>query len=120
MSGTEPIQFEEREGRGPVAILRVHGRLDGETSPLLLQRCAEIHRDGRDVVLNLAGVTFLGSSGVGALLVLAESGDGSPGVCFAALSESAQTVVDLLDLKQYLPLEATEESAAAALSRKAG
>jgi len=120
MRRTDTIQFEQREGPGHVAILRVKGRLDGETSPLLLQRCARIQSGGQAMVLNLSGVTFLGSSGVGALLVLAEPGENSPPVRFAALSETAQAVVELLDLTQFLMLEATEESAVAALARKVG
>jgi anti-anti-sigma factor len=85
-------------------------------SPDLLKRCTEIQSNGQNLVLNLSEVTFMGSSGVGALLVLVEQFQEQAGaVHFAALSHNAQDVIDLLDLGQYLPIHATEAEAFAAL-----
>jgi len=111
-----PIEIVESERRGRSVALRVRGRLDAATAPDLLKRCADVQANGQNLVLNLSEVTFLGSSGVGALLVLVEQFQEQGGaVHFAALSTTARDVIDLLDLGQYLPIHATEAEAMAAL-----
>ncbi len=116
VTGSE-IQIEPGEVRGRVATLRVRGRLDANTSPQLLQRCADIQARGQNLILNLSEVTFLGSTGVGVLLALVEQFQEQAGdVRFASLSASARTVVDLLDLGEYLSIHASEEEALAAMA----
>jgi len=100
-----------------VAVLRVAGRLDSDTASDLLAHCGRVQAEGRDLVLNLAGVTFLGSSGVGALLVLVEQFQEQSGrVRFAAISAPARAVIDLLDLQSYLPVDETEADALRAMA----
>ena len=112
------IEIEVMEGgrRGRIAVLQAQGKLDASTAPILLEKCAQIQANGQDLVLNLSGITFLGSSGVGAMLVLVEQFAEQAGkIHFAALSEPVRTVVDLLDMSQYLPIHATVEDAVAAM-----
>ena len=53
-------------------VLHCHGRLvRGEESALL---CTAVHQDGRDVVLDLAGVRAIDAAGIGALLALQAAG----------------------------------------------
>lgn len=116
MAISTDIQFVEGETRGRVATLRVRGRLDADTAQLLLQRCAEIQASGQNLILNLSEVSFLGSTGVGALLALVEQFQEQAGVVrFACLSEAARTVVDVLDLGDYLSIHASEQDALAAM-----
>jgi anti-anti-sigma factor len=117
MNPMADLVITDAEDRGRVAILRVQGRLDASTAPALLQRCAQIQALGKNLVLNLEGVSFLGSSGVGAMLMLVEQFQEQAGVVhFAALSEPARSVVELLDLTAYLAIHATEEDAVTALA----
>src|SRR5690349_16390190 len=112
MSTTIALEITEAPSRGKTAVLRVRGRLDASTAPQLLQRCGQVQTEGRNLVLNLSGISFLGSSGVGAMLVLVEQFEEQAGaIRFAALSETARDVVDLLDLRQYLKIHASEEDA---------
>lgn len=116
MVTTGQIEIVESERRGRIVALSVRGRLDAATAPDLLQRCAEIQANGQNLVLNLSEVSFLGSSGVGALLVLVEQFQEQAGaVHFAALSRAALDVIELPDLGQYLPIHVTEAEAFAAL-----
>lgn len=116
MSPVQSIEIVPGNSRGRVAVLRVLGRLDAETAPVLLERCGAVQASGQNLVLDLAGVTFLGSSGVGALLALVEQFQEQAGqVHFVALSEASRAVVDLLDLESYLPIHATEDEALRAL-----
>jgi anti-sigma B factor antagonist len=116
MNSTAEIEITEAPGRGATAVLRVRGRLDASTAPTLLQRCALVQANGQNLVLNLSGVSFLGSSGVGAMLVLVEQFQEQAGaIHFASPSDAARSVIDLLDLGPYLTLHATEDEAVAAL-----
>ena len=111
------IEITEVQTTGRTAVLRVRGRLDASTAPTLLKRCAQIQANGQNLALNLSGVTYLGSSGVGAMLVLVEQFQEQAGaVHFAELSESARAVVELLDLGEYLIIHATESEALTALA----
>jgi len=117
MNTTAEIEITEVAREGRTAVLRVRGRLDAGTAPALLQRCSQVQANGQNLVLNLSGVSFLGSSGVGAMLVLVEQFQEQAGaVHFAALSESARSVVDLLDLGDYLTIHPTEDEAVASLA----
>ncbi|HUK62685.1 MAG TPA: STAS domain-containing protein, partial [Dongiaceae bacterium] len=53
-------------------VLRVRGRLDARSAPLLSSRCVELRGQGRRLILNMSGVTFIASSGIGALLAMVE------------------------------------------------
>jgi anti-anti-sigma factor len=53
-------------------VLHCHGRLvRGEESALL---CAAVHHHGRDVLLDLAGVSTIDAAGIGALVSLQAAG----------------------------------------------
>jgi anti-sigma B factor antagonist len=116
MAVRDEIAIAEGESRGRIAVLRVSGRLDADTAPTLLQRCSDVQSNGHNLVLNLAGISFLGSSGVGAMLALVEQFQEQSGaIHFVALSEPVRAVVDLLDLASYLPIHDTEQQAFAEL-----
>jgi anti-sigma B factor antagonist len=116
MSPTKEFRITEGDAAGRTAVLRVQGRLDGVTAPALLAQCAKVQANGQNLVLNLAEVTFMGSSGVGALLVLVEQFREQGGaIRCAELSPAARSVVELLDLAQYLAIDATEQDALVAL-----
>lgn len=53
-------------------VVHVAGEIDIASTPEFVSRLASLHRDayqGRHVVLDLAGVTFFGSSGIAALAI---------------------------------------------------
>jgi len=113
---TNELEISKPEDRGGTVLLRVKGRLDVKTSPILLQRVAEIQANGQNLVLNLSEVSFMGSSGIGALLVLVEQFQEQGGsVRFASLSPAVDSVVKLLNLDRFLSIDATETASFAAL-----
>ncbi|MER8042107.1 STAS domain-containing protein [Streptomyces sp. NPDC094032] len=62
------IQVDEDE-QNPWTVLRVSGELDLITSPLIRRRVHDAVAGGRrDLVLDLSGVRFCDSSGVGVLI----------------------------------------------------
>ncbi|HEY2954925.1 MAG TPA: STAS domain-containing protein [Candidatus Eisenbacteria bacterium] len=106
------LEIIESQGAGRTAVLRLRGRLDATTVSTLLERCNALQGDGHNLVLNLGEITFLGSSGVGAMLVLVEQfGERAGAVLFAAPSEAVRSVVELLELGEHLSIYATEDEA---------
>ncbi len=94
-------------------VVRASGRVDGRSAPQLLQKAGAAHERGRSLVLNLAGVTFLSSAGVGVLMVLAERLRAEGGLRLAPVSETVRTVLALLNLDQFLTIDASESDAIA-------
>jgi anti-sigma B factor antagonist len=111
----DPVVVDER-----TTILRVRGRLDSTSAGMLVQKCATIRGTGRNLVLNLSEVSFIASSGVGALLALAEQfQDAANAVRLVSLSPAVDSVIRLLNLDQFLPIAASEQDAIAALGKAA-
>ena len=98
-------------------VLRVTGRLDARNAQTLLQTCREMEEKGsKNLVLNLSEVTFVASSGIGTLLALTEEfADASGSVHLVALSDPVMSVVELLNLTQFLNIGATEADALEAI-----
>lgn len=95
-------------------VLRVCGHLDSTSAPELARRCAEVGHSGRDLVLNLGQVDFIASSGVGALLAIADQLHAADRTLqLAALSPAVDAVIRLLNLDQFLAIHATEGEALA-------
>ena len=111
---SDDLIISEVENRGRTAVLRLNGRLDVKSSPVLLQRVAEIQANGQNLVLNLSGVSFIGSSGIGALLVLVEQFKEQAGVVrLVSPSPAVEGVIKLLNLDRFLAVDPSEERALA-------
>lgn len=106
---SEPFEIVPGER---AVVLRVIGRLDAKSAPALTARCAEIRTSGRNLIVNLSRVDFIASSGVGALLSMAEEfRKAGRTVRFAAPSSSVFSVIRLLNLEPFLPIDANEQEA---------
>jgi anti-sigma B factor antagonist len=102
---------------GPVA-LRVSGQLNAKSTPALLDRCREVKAAGKPLALNLSGVSFIASSGIGGLLALAEEfSEAGLRVRFAELSAAVDSVIKLLNLDSFLGIDGSEAESLAELSR---
>jgi stage II sporulation protein AA (anti-sigma F factor antagonist) len=113
------LEIQRGETVGKTVVLRVRGRLDARTAPQLLQRVTPFAGMGRNLVLNLAEVTFMGSSGVGVLLAAAQAFQDRKGsVRLVAPSAAVVSVVKLLNLEPFLKIDATEDAALAALAAR--
>ncbi|HYM82006.1 MAG TPA: STAS domain-containing protein [Candidatus Limnocylindria bacterium] len=92
-------------------VVRVHGHLDARSATTLLSQCRMVAQEGKHLVLNLAGVAFISSSGIGALLALVEEHNQTPyQVRLTEVSPAADSVIRLLNLDQILAIDATEEA----------
>jgi anti-sigma B factor antagonist len=105
----DPFQIDEGPSSDQALVLRVSGRLDATTAPRLAERCAEAMTPTRRLVLNLEKVSFIASSGVGALLATAERyREAGSNLHLAALSPPVAAVIRLLNLDAFLHVHASE------------
>ena len=73
------LQIVNVRSPGGTVLLRVSGRIDAQSAAALLEECHAARSAGRNLVLNLEGVTFIASSGIGVLLALVEQFDEAAG-----------------------------------------
>ncbi len=112
----DPFQVSVGRTQGRTTVLRLSGSLDAKSAPVLLERAAAIRANGQNLVMNLADVSFIGSSGVGAILVVAEQFQEQGGIMrLTSLSEAADSVIRLLNLDRYLTIDTNEEESLAAV-----
>jgi anti-anti-sigma factor len=108
----DALMFEELGGLGRVDVIRLRGRLDARTSPLLMERCAGTRDAGRHLVLNLSGISFLSSSGIGALLALTEEfHEHGATLSLAEASTTVRESIELMNLEEFLTLFDSEAEA---------
>ena len=107
----ETYSLEAAGMRGNAVLFRVSGRVDARSSARFLDHCLEACAPRANLVVNMAEVTFLSSSGVGALMVLSER-TLSQGVRLRlVLSGAAHAPLRLLKLDRFLNIDASEAAA---------
>lgn len=98
------IRHEEIEGRMVVAV---SGDLDLGSAPALEAALAELAPFGRPVVIDLAGVEFIDSSGMRALLAVNEMVVGAVGtpVTLAGGTPATKRLIELTGIDQVFRIE---------------
>ncbi|WP_341718773.1 STAS domain-containing protein [Micromonospora sp. FIMYZ51] len=113
------LQLSVRPGRG-CTVLEVHGELDMATSPQLregLQRVADA--GDRRVVVDLAGVGFMDSSGLGALVVMFKALREAGGrLCLAAVQPAVHSVLMVTSVDQVIDVYGSVQAAEADMSSR--
>ena len=112
----ESFQITQIEAGPKTMVLRVQGHLNAHSTPQLLEASLAIRQAGKCLVLNLAQVTFIASSGVGGLLALPEEfHEVGLAMRYSSLSPAVDSVIRLLNLHSYLDILPTEQAAVEAL-----
>jgi anti-anti-sigma factor len=112
----DQLKLSEIQTPGGTVVIRVEGELTASTTPALVKRCQSIREDGRNLILNLAEVTFIASNGVGGLLAMVEDfRDAGQSLRLVSLSEAADSVIRLLNLDRFFDIDASEGAALRAL-----
>jgi anti-sigma B factor antagonist len=118
VSGTPGIRIAVAPVDG-ATVLSVDGELDMATADRLVGAATEIPAGYEPLVLDLSRVSFLDSSGMRALLDVADTaaGAGRP-VALLQPSVAVTRLLDLVDLRSSFPeIQDTEPSTLAALGR---
>jgi anti-sigma B factor antagonist len=104
MSNALPI---DRERHGNAEILRPQGEIDLNVSPSFRKVLLECLNQGRDVVVDMAGVAYIDSSGIASLAeALHTSRRRGRHLALARLPESALKVLRIARLDQVFPIQA--------------
>ena len=112
------LQYRLESG---VAVVSVSGEVDVATCGLLRNGCLQVITDEnfRGLVVNLAGVTFIDSTGVGVLVGVWHRVRASAGsLALATPPVQVQKVLDVTGLTKVLPVYGLEEDAVQACARQ--
>jgi anti-sigma B factor antagonist len=95
------LDVERADG---IAVLTPHGDLDMETSPSLVDAATrEVTGGAHRIVVDLSAVTFVDSSGVGALVMLWRTvGERPGGFAIATPSKPVQSVLETTGIDRLL------------------
>jgi anti-anti-sigma factor len=112
----DQIKLSEIQTPGGAVVIRVEGELTASTTPTLVKRCQSIREEGKNLILNLAEVTFIASNGVGGLLAMVEDfRDSGQSLRLVSLSSATDSVIRLLNLDRFFDIDITEGAALRAL-----
>jgi len=104
---------------GNTLLARLAGELDLKTAPVFREEVEQelyLHRDFKNLALDLGGVTFIDSSGLGAILGRYRSISQGGGRMIAfGLSPQVRKIFDLSGLSKIIDLYETEGQALKAL-----
>lgn len=112
--------FDVKSRRIPGAVvLSAVGEMDVATAPALVQEAMRLIARGHDrLIIELAGVTFLDSSGINGLVRVMKSATSRGGkVVVAAPARSVARVFELTGLERLIPVVGTLGAAVTALDR---
>jgi anti-anti-sigma factor len=112
---SDKLEITLGNGQNDVPVLRLRGRIEAPGAQQLRERCTELHESGcSHLVLDLDGVTFVSSSGLGTFLLLTEEFRSAGGKLVLAAPRSGVTqVLELLNLDQFLEISPSIEGALA-------
>lgn len=98
-------------------ILRLEGSLDADGAATLDEHACKVMESGRHLVLHLAGIQFMSSTGIGVLLALSEEfQERGLSVRLSAPSKAVSGPIELLCLDRFLNLYDSDDQASADLA----
>jgi anti-anti-sigma factor len=120
MSAEVPVTVRRERG---VAIVEISGEIDMSTAAGLRERLFELADSGEPLIVDLNRITFIDSSGLGALVAVTRRAAGCGGSLHAVCSQPhTRRLLWLTGLERRIPLTATVDGALMQLteSRDAG
>jgi anti-sigma B factor antagonist len=118
---SEKFWIEESSYEPPIAVVRVGGRVGVEPAKELRDLADSLMaRDVKHVIVDMSEVTFIASSGIGALIVASGELDIKEGSFqLVRVSESVKRAIRLLNLEQFLAMADSVEEARERLRTRA-
>jgi anti-sigma B factor antagonist len=122
MSTALQIAVSEAAGEIPVSVLTVSGDLDSKSYAALESRAAELIAAGKDrLVLDLSGISFMGSAGLRAMHGIVnrlKNAGGSGRLALLKPSDAAARVMKTLGFDQFFDIHGSLDDALAAVRRR--
>lgn len=112
---SDQLEITRGSGSDGTSILRLRGRMEAGGAQQLRERCSELREEGNSrLVIDLDGVSFVASSGLGTFLLLTEEFRAAGGkLTLAAPQGGVVQVLELLNLDQFLDISPSLEGALA-------
>ena len=111
--------MEVTEGRaGGATILRIVGRVDSSVSKPLEERVQELITRDANIVVDLAGMSYVSSAGLRSFIVLAKHARARQrAIALAAMQDDVSEIFEISGLLELFTVHDTVEAAVAALPR---
>jgi anti-sigma B factor antagonist len=115
---SDEFWIKESEMEPPTAVLKIGGRLSAQPAKKLRIFCETLKDKGfRHLVVDMSEISFIASSGVGALIVMTGEFSVKGGsVRFVSLSQAVRRVIRLLNLERFMIIDSNEEEALAKIN----
>lgn len=110
----DQIEIVWEKGSTPVPVMRLSGRLDANGAKQLHEAAMESLKNDmeKNLVVDLAGVAFVASTGLATFLLLTEEYAEAQGtIVFVGATAAVMQVITLLNINQFLKLENSVEDA---------
>ena len=109
------LEVQARQTDGGVTVLTPSGRLDVAGAPALKEAIGDAIKNGRPrLVIDMEGVSFVDSTGLGSVIAALKLVRGSKGdLRLAAPNQQVRVVLELTTLDRVFPYFATVEDALA-------
>lgn len=109
------LEVQTRKADNGATVIAPTGRLDVAGAPALKEAVSEIVKDGpQHVVIDMEGVSFVDSTGLGSVIAALKQVRGSQGeLRLAAPNQQVRVVLELTTLDRIFPYYATVEEALA-------
>jgi len=103
-----------------IVAFKLSGSLDAAGTTILTEACEQhVASDKNKLIIHLADVGFVSSSGIGTLIMVSEDLEEAGGkVILAELSPEVESVFKILDLEDVMATAPTMEEALAAMQQQ--
>ena len=121
---TEPpgvlFEIDVSSAEDGVKIVALRGELDFDESPAFAQVLGELRADGeREIVIDLAGLTFIDSSGISVLVAAARASEEDRGALVViAPTPHVKRVFEIVSLSELVAVEPGLEGALLQIARR--
>ncbi len=115
---SEQLEMSWETGSHPVPLLSLKGRLDSAGAKRMHESVLASRKENgeKNLVIDLAGVEFVASTGLATFLLLTEEYCEIHGtIIFANATPAVMQVISLLNIDQFLTLETSVEAAMGAI-----
>ena len=106
------LQIEIEDGKG-IAIVRLDGRIDAASSPVLEKKLTNLINEKKDkILLDFAKVNYLSSAGMRLLLSLTKKLKGEVGgLHLCSISEEVMEIIKMAGFERIIQIFPTENEA---------
>ncbi|XCN75103.1 MAG: STAS domain-containing protein [Candidatus Electrothrix aestuarii] len=94
------------------------GRLDSSSVRIFREKLAQVTTDNDAIVLDFTGIDFIDSTGLGAIIAVANSTWGKTELLISGIKEDIRRIMELTRLHSVLPLYSSVSAAIETLQQK--